>query len=1095
MKKPAVNIAVLAAACVFTSGAIGADGQDGPPSAITLADAPAQGFAAKTSYISPNNDGVKDALAVPFTITDKRDIGEWRLVVRDEKGAIIRTIRNKDTRPALLSLKEIWRIITTPKKSVDIPASVVWDGTDDAGAAAPDGRYWYSVEAADDNGNKSESERRIVIVDSTPPEIVLSQPAAEEKFFGEGDKASLSIEQTGSAEELWTARILDTAGTAVRTWTLTDSGPVGIVWDGRGAGGGLVPDGVYSYSIKSTDRAGNSAEERITNIVYSGDKPAVGIAISGSRYFSPDAGLSAAIAGTDGAKDVRIRTITMIPSVPKPSGGNSLLSWRVEVISAGGRDSGSVYRTFSGAEAAPPSIIFDGTDDNGVPLAEGRYEARITASYLNGYRAPAKSSPEFIIDRTKPSASISLADNIFSPDGNGDKDAISVTQILSPEDAPWTGEVLNKEGRAVRRFSLGGRPASELKWNGLNDAGRLCADGDYTYRVSCTDLAGNSALVTSLPFTLDNSATELIVSVSPEAFSPNGDKIRDTVAFNLTSKSGSGIVRYTLVVTDAENAVMRTFRANGAIPSSIAWDGRTDAGKIAPDGTYSVRLDAVSRNGSVSQASGAPFLLDNTAPRASVSAAYLLFAPMENSSRRTLPLEIGTDAESRWTGEIRDAKGAAVRNFVWYNGAARSFAWDGTDDSGNVVKDGVYRFVLSAEDPAGNGCRAEVAGITVDTRPASAWVTAVNDTVAPNGMNTREQVFGITATPMDGPATWTFKVVSLESPDSTPEAVWTGESAALPEAFTWNGRLAGGGAADGVYFGTLEVLHTRGLRVYTESPAFVCSAKPPVISVSARPALFSPDNDGVDDDAVFSLRAFSYLPFESWSFEVFNPVSVGASAQDVSSGGFAPSAAPFWTTGGKSRQITGELVWGGKSDRGELVESAMDYPFLFTVTDTAGQTSKAAGVLHVDVLLINDGGKLKMRVPAIIFRADHADFVSKTEDPAQGIEQSVIDNNMRVLRRIAEILNKFRDYTVVIEGHAHNMTGTEDEETSTAFGNIPLVPLSIDRAAFVRRELARLGVSANRMTTVGLGGRKPVADPSRRDDWWRDRRVEFILNK
>lgn len=102
---------------------------------------------------------------------------------------------------------------------------------------------------------------------------------------------------------------------------------------------------------------------------------------------------------------------------------------------------------------------------------------------------------------------------------------------------------------------------------------------------------------------------------------------------------------------------------------------------------------------------------------------------------------------------------------------------------------------------------------------------------------------------------------------------------------------------------------------------------------------------------------------------------------------------------------------------------------------------------------------------------------------------------MRVLRRIAEILNKFKDYTVVIEGHAHNMSGTEAEETSTARGNIPLVPLSIDRAAFVKRELSRLGVRAGRMTTIGLGGRKPVADPAKREDWWKDRRVEFILNK
>ena len=84
---------------------------------------------------------------------------------------------------------------------------------------------------------------------------------------------------------------------------------------------------------------------------------------------------------------------------------------------------------------------------------------------------------------------------------------------------------------------------------------------------------------------------------------------------------------------------------------------------------------------------------------------------------------------------------------------------------------------------------------------------------------------------------------------------------------------------------------------------------------------------------------------------------------------------------------------------------------------------------------------LKIQVPSIIFRSDNADFKGKDEVD-NGLEQSVIDNNIRVIKRIAEILNKFPDYTVRIEGHANNISNTEAEETSTANGNIPLVPLS-----------------------------------------------------
>ncbi|MDR2098312.1 MAG: OmpA family protein [Spirochaetaceae bacterium] len=1035
---------------------------------------PAAGF--PEVYISPNNDGVKDTLSVPFSISDKRYIEEWRLVVTDKDGKIVRTIMNKETRPVSLNFKEFWRRIFTPKHSITVPKAVVWDGTSDSGDVAPDGRYFYSIQASDDNGNVSESEKRVVIVDCTPPAIELAQPSAQEKFFGEGAKSSIRIRQSGSPEDLWTASIADTSDNIVRSWKLEASEPVDIVWDGRDSGNVLVPDGVYSYTIKSTDRAGNvSPQTRVSNIVYSGDKPVTNIALSGSRYFSPPQSRSEAAA--QDKTDTRIKTITMIPSVPTPSTGNSLQNWRVEVIDSAAR----VRKTYSGGVPVPANIVFDGFDDSGSPLLDGVYKARLTASYLNGYTTPGKLSPDFVLDRSKPQASISLPDNIFSPNGDGDKDAIVLRQALSETNTPWRGEIVSKEGGVVRGFDLGGKPAPEIVWDGLSDSGVLCPDGDYTYRVLCTNLAGNRGGAVSLPFALDNSATELIMSATPGAFSPNGDSVQDSVRFSLTSKSESGVVQYSLAVTDAANRPVRTFTGNSGLPPSVVWDGKTDGGVLAPEGLYYAKLSATARNGSVSNVSAGPVALDITPPAALVNAPYILFDPEPDSTRKVIPMAIKTEAEKLWTGAIipagaRDAK--PVRSFVWYDGEVPSFDWDGTDDSGNVVPDGAYRFTLSAQDPAGNRTTVELPGLTVDTRPTRAWITTLHETIAPNGNKTKAQVFNITSTPKDGVSGWTFKLVNAEDPAGEPVRVWQDTGDTVPDRIEWDGRRVSGGAADGVFIGVLETAYTRGKSVRTESPAFVCSAKPPVISAAAHPEFFSPDNDGVDDEESISLSAFSYLPFESWSFEVSDP----------------QGRQSFWTASGKS-QITRELVWDGRSKTGELVQSAMDYPYTFTVNDVEGQSSTATGILRVDVLVIRDGDKLKMQVPAITFRADHADFVSKAQDPQQGLDQSVIDNNTRILRRIAQILNKFKDYTIVIEGHAHNISGTETEETSTAGGNIPLVPLSNERAAFVKKELVKLGVSAGRMTTTGMGGRKPVANPANRDDWWKDRRVEFILNK
>ena len=136
-----------------------------------------------------------------------------------------------------------------------------------------------------------------------------------------------------------------------------------------------------------------------------------------------------------------------------------------------------------------------------------------------------------------------------------------------------------------------------------------------------------------------------------------------------------------------------------------------------------------------------------------------------------------------------------------------------------------------------------------------------------------------------------------------------------------------------------------------------------------------------------------------------------------------------------------------------------------------------------------------MAVPSIIFRSDAADF--KTEDEIKGgIKAEQKANNERVIKRIAQILNKFKNYTVVIEGHANNVSGTEVEETQdTNMYGKALEPLSQERAEFVKAQLKKYGVDGNRLTAVGRGGRSPVVARTDKDNWWKNRRVEFILNK
>lgn len=252
----------------------------------------------------------------------------------------------------------------------------------------------------------------------------------------------------------------------------------------------------------------------------------------------------------------------------------------------------------------------------------------------------------------------------------------------------------------------------------------------------------------------------------------------------------------------------------------------------------------------------------------------------------------------------------------------------------------------------------------------------------------------------------------------------------------------------------------------------------PILSVHTSPRYFSPDNDGVDDKLTIDLGVTSEIPVASWSFNVYDPENNSL----------------IWSRSGVGDAPT-KLEWNGRSNTGELVQSATDYPFSFSAKDENGMSSEARGELSVDVLVIHEGDVLKIQVPSIIFRSDSADFVGLDEDPKKGLDKATIDNNIKVIQRIAQILNKFPDYSVRIEGHANNITGTEAEETSTANGNIPLVPLSEARAKLVRDMLVGFGVRSDRLSTVGMGGRKPVVSRADKPNWWKNRRVEFILDK
>lgn len=995
-------------------------------------------------YISPNNDGVQDELSFPFSLSDSRYITGYEFVIKNQAGEMVRRIANKETRPEKRTFSNFFRNLFAAESGIQVPDSLRWDGTTAEGNVAEDGLYSFQVRAWDDNGNVGSTEPRSVYVDTTAPEIEIEDKPREERIFSpnnDGNKDTLIINQEGSVEEQWQARILNASGTAVRSFTWNEQAPEKLVWGGKNDEGILVPDGVYKYRITATDRAGNTTTAEYGNIVKNTEQTPVALTIN-RAHFSPN---------EDGVKD----EVLLATDVPVKSG---ITNWSIEVVNEAGR----TVREYSGTETAPENVVFDGRGSGGNVLPEGWYRARFSVMYRNGNN-PRAESPRFQLDVTPPSVSVNANTSVFSPNGDGNKDVIVFNQETSAEET-WHGYILNEEDERVLSYKWVEKAEPRLRWDGRGEAGNLLDDGIYYYQLAAQDKAGNRTESRRVRFELDTRETEVLLTAGSSVFSPNGDGRKDSIRFLPKLQNAGEVVSYRLVVENEAEEQVRLFEGSGSVPETIRWDGFLSEGGPAPDGTYRARIRVTYRNGNQPTAATQPFRIDTVKPQIEVNAQYTLFSPDGDGNRDTVRIRQDSSKEELWQGEISNAEGEVIKSAFW-KGETGDFVWDGTDNAGNPVPDGAYTYTVSTEDRAGNRAQETIDGIQVDTAPTKIFVTASGEYLSPNGDGTYEDIaFNTIINRVEGLESWFLELV-----DETGNVQKRFEgSERVPKRIVWDGTNEDGEYVEGRYIARFGASYTKGNEPRAESLPFVLDRSAPRSEVSLQPKPFSPDNDGVDDELKISLNVNDRSAIDSWSFTIYD------------------------TKGNRFKRYSGTgspaetLIWDGRGSDGELVLSAMDYPYEFTVTDVLGNTASVEGEIPIDVLVVREDGQLKIKISNINFQPNSAEFVQ--DDP------EIAERNRYVLDRVAEILQKYRQYEITIEGHAV-ITKWYDEDAAEREQEEELLPLSRDRAERVLNALAERGVARDRLNAVGVGGKDPLVPHSDLENRWKNRRVEFILEK
>ena len=424
-------------------------------------------------YLSPNHDGVQDYVVFDLNVEDQSRIKGWKLQVIDENKKVVKEFKTSD-RDTIegLTLKGFFKRILQKKTSLVVPPKVMWDGTDSKGKVVPDGKYTYAFNATDGRDNIALVKRGSVFIDNTLPNVKLS--VTENLFSPNGDnkKDEFVISQniTSSPADKWKASLKDAKGKVVKqfSWAGT-SVPSKVVWDGKDDLGNDVAEGVYFYHIGTTDKAGNTTKADVKEIILTRKYEIADIKLS-SEYFSFQ----------------KNKDLSLFPIISQTAG---LKKWGIDISDSDGK----VLRKITGNSELPKVIKWNCKDNDGKKIEDGIYFVSFNATFKSG-NSPKSFKKKIIIDSSSPEVELSHSPELFSPDGDGENDVLTITSEAEEEFGldTWKIEIFTSAGALFKSFTGTDKVPTEIKWDGLSETkDSVESASDYFLKLTTVDKAGN----------------------------------------------------------------------------------------------------------------------------------------------------------------------------------------------------------------------------------------------------------------------------------------------------------------------------------------------------------------------------------------------------------------------------------------------------------------------------------------------------------------------------------------------------------------------------------------------------------------------------
>lgn len=304
-----------------------------------------------------------------------------------------------------------------------------------------------------------------------------------------------------------------------------------------------------------------------------------------------------------------VTRLAMSPShfSPNGDGKSDVTSLRFTVSEAGrvtvrvlSPITGKVLRTLASnhtVASGSQSIVWNGKDDGGSRVADGRYTVRVYVKDRAGNVAhPYPCSLSVWVDTVKPTfASVWASPSPFSPNHDGRRETTAIRVTLS--EAGYVNASISGQGH-TRSWTTLYRPTgtSGIVWNGHDQSGVRVDDGAYVATVRYRDLAGNEAVVPARTGRVVVDTTPPAVTgatLSPYVATPyDKDGIDDTAGIRYSVDETSS---FAYTVRNPFGVKLRGGGTSGLIPGPhvTRWDARQRLGTysvIVPNGRYPILM-------------------------------------------------------------------------------------------------------------------------------------------------------------------------------------------------------------------------------------------------------------------------------------------------------------------------------------------------------------------------------------------------------------------------------------------------------------------------------------------------------------------------